>query len=94
MFVSLLQINIIYSDVNKFQKVITVLEVKANLYALPPQREGKTDLSPKTNNQQVQWVFQRQNSPDTKLRIGHALLTKTLPSKCKVRGFNPLRPIG
>lgn len=25
MFVSLLQINIIYSDVNKFQKIITVL---------------------------------------------------------------------
>lgn len=53
------------------------------------EKQKATDLSPKTNNQQVQWVFQRQNSPDTKLRIGHALLTKTLPSKCKVRGFNP-----
>lgn len=53
MFVSLLQINIIYSDVNKFQKVITVLEVKANLYALPPQREGKTKVNrPKSKNQQ------------------------------------------
>lgn len=43
------------------------------------EKQKSTDLSPKTNNQQVQWVFQRQNSPDTKLRIGHALLTKTLP---------------
>lgn len=53
MFVSLLQINIIYSDVNKFQKLITVLEVKANLYALPPQREGKTKVNrSKSKNQQ------------------------------------------
>lgn len=53
------------------------------------EKQKSTDLSPKTNNQQVQWVFQRQNSPDTKLRIGHALLTKPCQANAKSEVLTP-----
>lgn len=44
------------------------------------EKQKSTDLSPKTNNQQVQWVFQRQNSPDTKLKNWPCIVDKN-PAK-------------